>query len=82
MFLILGMLLSALKAKTFEFKYDGYKICFKHLLAGICMGIGAAIANGGNDSQLLLALPGLSLAGFVTVFFMLIGIFIGGKCLK
>jgi hypothetical protein len=81
-FLILGMLLAALRAKTFKLIIDKWQVCFKHLLAGICMGVGAALANGGNDSQLLLALPGLSLAGFVSVFFMLIGIFVGVKCIK
>jgi len=38
------------------------------------MGIGAAIASGGNDSQLLLGLPSLSPAGVTTIFFMLCGI--------
>jgi len=81
-FLILGMLIAALRAKTFKLIIDKWQVCVKHLLAGICMGIGAALASGGNDSQLLLALPGLSLAGFVSVLFMLVGIFVGSKCIK
>ena len=41
------------------------------------MGMGASLAVGGNDSQLLLALPAFSPAGFVAVFSMLVGIWAG-----
>ena len=43
------------------------------------MGVGAAIASGGNDSQLLLSLPSLSPAGVATVLSMLVGIYTGRK---
>jgi hypothetical protein len=48
-----------------------------HLLAGTLMGIGASLAMGGNDSQLLLALPTFSLAGILAVAGIVVGLFIG-----
>ena len=47
------------------------------IVAGTFMGIGASLALGGNDTQLLLALPALSPAGMVTVLGMLVGIWSG-----
>ena len=47
----------------------------RHSSAGVLMGIGAALAGGGNDSQLLLALPSLSFAGLATVLSILCGIY-------
>lgn len=41
------------------------------------MGIGASLALGGNDTQLLLALPTFSPAGGVAIVGMLIGIWGG-----
>lgn len=41
------------------------------------MGIGASLALGGNDTQLLLALPTFSPGGVVSVLGMLAGIWIG-----
>jgi hypothetical protein len=46
-------------------------------MAGACMGIGASLALGGNDSQLLLALPTLSPGGMTAILGMLIGIWSG-----
>jgi hypothetical protein len=80
--LIGGMLIAAFRANTFSLLPVGLQDSFKHLAAGTLMGIGAAIANGGNDTQLLLALPSFSPAGFTTVLFMLVGIFIGRKIVK
>ena len=77
MALIGGMLIAALRTNTFNLLPVGMKDSVKHLAAGSLMGIGAAIANGGNDRQLLLALPSFSPAGFTTVFFMIVGIFAG-----
>lgn len=80
--LIFGMFVAAVKAKTFSFISTNFKDCCKHLTAGVLMGIGAAIASGGNDSQLLLGLPSLSPAGVTTVFFMLCGIALGRKMVR
>ena len=46
----------------------------RHLLSGMLMGVGAAICLGGNDFQLLLALPAQSHGGLLAIAGMLIGI--------
>jgi len=80
--LITGMVLAAFKTQSFKLEIENWKSILKHLIAGILMGVGAAIANGGNDSQLLLALPALSPAGFSSVASMLVGIFLGLKIVQ
>ncbi|WP_064791371.1 YeeE/YedE thiosulfate transporter family protein [Shewanella woodyi] len=77
--LVTGMLVAALKARTFQLLPVNSSQCMKHLSAGVLMGVGAAIASGGNDTQLLLALPSFSPAGVSTVFSMLVGIYLGRK---
>lgn len=77
--LLLGMASAALYKKSFKFMWLSWRDAMLHLLAGILMGVGAAIASGGNDIQLLLALPSFSPAGITTVMFILVGIFIGNK---
>lgn len=75
--LLLGMFLSAWKAKIFKFIPLNIKHWAINLLAGILMGLGASLAIGGNSVQLLLGLPSFSSAGFVAVTGMLLGIWIG-----
>lgn len=53
-----------------------------HLGAGIAMGVGAALAMGGNDKQLLTGIPALSPGAIGTVFAMLTGILLGGPALR
>ena len=77
--LVGGMVLAALCTHSFKLEVSGWRSYSKHLFAGILMGLGAAIASGGNDSQLLLALPALSPAAGVTVASMLVGIYIGRR---
>lgn len=77
--LILGMFIAALQTRSFRLEVPGFKAMVTHLLAGLLMGIGAAIANGGNDSQLLLALPAFSPAGFGTVLSILAGIYLADR---
>ncbi len=74
--LITGMAVAALWTRSFKLVWSNWRGYFRHGLAGILMGIGAALANGGNDSQLLLALPAMSPAGVVTVLSMLLGIYV------
>lgn len=79
--LITGMAISAkerLSLKSYELRP---KQLISHLFAGIIMGIGASLALGGNDSQLLVALPSFSPAGAIAIFSMIIGI-IGGIFLR
>lgn len=77
--LVGGMLLAAVYSRSFSLSLAGSRALLKHLFAGVLMGLGAAVASGGNDSQLLLALPALSSAGGVTVASMLMGIYLGRK---
>jgi len=76
--LVLGMLVAAVFTRSFMFKWMTIKQLLRHLFAGILMGMGAVLASGGNDTQLLLALPVFSPAGLVAVIFMLLGIYVGG----
>ncbi|QFI39254.1 hypothetical protein FR932_16055 [Moritella marina ATCC 15381] len=80
--LILGMLIAAITTRSFVFKGMTIALLIKHLLAGTLMGIGAVLASGGNDTQLLLALPAFSPAGLIAVIFMLLGIYLGGAVIK
>ncbi|MBA6356795.1 YeeE/YedE family protein [Colwellia sp. BRX8-3] len=75
--LIAGMLTAAWRSKRFKIVKSDWKQWLLHLMAGACMGIGASLALGGNDSQLLLALPTLSPGGITAILGMLIGIWSG-----
>jgi uncharacterized membrane protein YedE/YeeE len=80
--LITGMIIAAWRTKRFKLVLSNTKKNILHIIAGIFMGLGASLATGGNDSQLLLALPAFSLAGIVAVSTMLIGIAIGLKVVE
>ncbi len=75
--LLLGMFLAAWRTNKFLFVPLNLKRWVEHLFAGTLMGIGASLAVGGNDSQLLLALPAFSPAGLGAVTGMLAGIWGG-----
>ena len=75
---ILGMTASALLRGSFSAKSLRPGSALIHLIAGIAMGVGSALAMGGNDKQLLTGLPGLSPGAIVTVLGMLTGILLGG----
>jgi hypothetical protein len=49
----------------------------RRLWGGVMMGAGASLCLGGNDAQLLTALPVFSPAGILTVVFMIAGITLG-----
>lgn len=80
--LVLGMGIAAVITKSFRFKSVSFSRLIKHFLSGILMGLGAVMASGGNDSQLLVALPALSAAGLVATLCIVIGIFLGIKLLN
>ncbi len=80
--LIGGMVLAVWRTKRFDLKSARWTVWLMHLAAGILMGLGASLAMGGNDSQLLLALPALSPAGFLAVTCMLVGIALGLEITK
>ncbi|MGB2078528.1 MAG: YeeE/YedE thiosulfate transporter family protein [Vibrio sp.] len=77
-----GMLISTLKTGTFSLTFYSFSRYLFHLSAGILMGIGAVLAGGGNDSQLLIALPSLSPAGFSTIFSIIFGIYLGKRLIQ
>lgn len=78
-FLVLGMAIAAFVTKSFRFEFVSLIQLTKHFFSGTLMGLGAVMAGGGNDSQLLVALPALSAAGLVATLGIVIGIFIGLK---
>ena len=71
-----GMITAAIFGSAFRLELVNLKVILRHLFAGTLMGTGAAIAGGGNDSQLLLGLPSLSPAGIATVASMVLGIYL------
>lgn len=75
--MLLGMGISAWKYCRFRLIFPGARDVGRHFLAGILMGLGSAAALGGNDFQLLLAMPALSLAGFLAILGIVSGIRIG-----
>ncbi|WCE31233.1 YeeE/YedE thiosulfate transporter family protein [Vibrio sp. SCSIO 43137] len=77
-FLIFGMLLAAIIIRSFKAETGNLKQYVQHLFAGILMGLGAVLAGGGNDTQLLVALPALSPSGALAVIAIVLGIYIGG----
>ena len=77
LFLLSGMAFVSIRTKSFQLRVPSAKAGFVHLLAGTSMGIGAALARGGNDSQLLLTLPVFSPAGITAVASMLVGLYLG-----
>ena len=72
--LMFGMILAAKLTHCFQLQIVRLSIIPRHLIAGTLMGIGGSMATGGNDTQLLSALPSLSPAGIATVFSMILGI--------
>ncbi len=75
--LLIGMFSAAWYSKKFELLKCHWQQWLLHIMAGSLMGIGASLALGGNDSQLLLALPTFSPAGVVAVMGMIVGIRLG-----
>ncbi len=80
--MFLGMGFGAWRFHRFHWYIPGLRAITKHLFSGTLMGVGAALALGGNDFQLLLALPALSPAGFLAVCGMLLGIRVGMVIVK
>lgn len=75
--LLLGMFSAALYTRKFEVIKSSWQEWLLHIMAGTLMGVGASLALGGNDTQLLLALPALSPAGIIAVLGILTGIWTG-----
>ncbi|MDQ9091122.1 YeeE/YedE thiosulfate transporter family protein [Pseudoalteromonas haloplanktis] len=78
--LIIALLLIGMSfGKKHSFIAITKKQFITHCSAGILMGIGASLALGGNDTQVLFALPALSLGGMLACFGIIGGIMIALK---
>lgn len=77
----IALIVGATLAATQRIPWRQYRTaplhCARHLAAGTVMGAGSALALGGNDSQLLLALPAGSPAAALALSCMIAGIWLG-----
>ncbi|WP_102456736.1 YeeE/YedE thiosulfate transporter family protein [Vibrio splendidus] len=80
--LLVGMVSAALFTGSFSLRLSPIRRLGKHLVAGVLMGLGAVMAGGGNDTQLLVAMPVLSLAGVFSVLSIIVGIYTGVKLIQ
>lgn len=72
--LLIGMWISVVTLGHIKFRKPTIHKLVRHGIAGVLMGFGGAMALGGNDSQVLIGLPMLSLGAITAVIFMLLGI--------
>lgn len=72
--MLLGMFAGAWKYGRFHWAWPTILAARRHFPAGLFMGAGSALALGGNDFQILLGLPGLSIAALTATVGMLLGI--------
>ncbi len=77
MVMLLGMSIGAWRYRRFKWLAPNLRGIIKHFSSGILMGLGAAISLGGNDFQLLMALPAQSLSGILAIAGIIIGIRLG-----
>ncbi len=77
--LITGMAWATWLTRGFRWHRIAFNQAALHLAAGTLMGVGAAMSLGGNDAQLLRALPTLSPAGMAAVFSIIVGIVAGSS---
>ena len=72
--LLVGMWISVLIWRDHRLEWPTPHKTVRHSIAGVMMGFGGAMALGGNDSQILMGLPSLSIGAIVAVVFMMVGI--------
>lgn len=72
--MMLGMMMGAWRHGRFHLSTPNRIALLKHFPAGALMGVGTALALGGNDFQLMLGLPGFSPAALAAIAGMLLGI--------
>lgn len=75
--MLLGMNIGALYYRKFAWISVNLHAAVKHLAAGVLMGVGASLSLGGNDIQILLAIPAISPGGFTALIGMVSGIWLG-----
>lgn len=78
---VLGAFISACLGKDFAFRIPPYREWVKAVIAGILMGIGAALAGGCNVGGFYNAIGNLSASGFAMMFGMVFGVVLGLKLL-
>ena len=69
-----GMWFSVLVIRDIKLRWPTWHKIVRHTIGGSLMGIGGAMALGGNDGQILAGLPALSIGAITAVVFMLLGI--------
>jgi len=74
MMLLLGMWLSVFLLRDIKLRWPTLHKVVRHSVAGLMMGLGGAMALGGNDVQILMGLPALSIGAVTGLIFMLLGI--------
>lgn len=86
---VVGMLLGSmvsgyLREGPFTFKRPTWKGMARHLGGGMLMGLGAALVPGGNDTLLLVGLPGGAWQAFASYALLvaILATFIKGSCLS
>lgn len=72
--MLIGMWISVMIYRDKRFRWPTIPKVIRHSFGGIMMGIGGAIALGGNDSQILMGMPSLSFGAMTAIAFMLLGI--------
>ena len=75
--LLTGMVIAAWITRRFALQRMYLQRMLLHFAAGVAMGLGACMAKGGNDTQLLLALPAASPGAILAIAGMLVGIYTG-----
>ncbi len=78
---VLGAFISACLGKNFAFRIPPYREMVKAVIAGVLMGIGAALAGGCNVGGFYNALGNLSAHGFAMWLGLVIGVVLGMKML-
>lgn len=72
--MLIGMWVSVMIYRDKRFRWPTINKSIRHSFAGVMMGVGGAIALGGNDSQILMGIPSMSFGAMTAIAFMLIGI--------
>ena len=72
--MLIGMRISVMWHSAQRFRWPTLYKFMRHGLGGLMMGIGGAIALGGNDAQILMGIPSISYGAIIAIVFMLIGI--------
>ncbi len=78
---VAGAFISACLGKDFAFRIPPYREMVKAVIAGVLMGIGAALAGGCNVGGMYNAIGNLSASGFTMWFGLTIGVLLGLKLL-